>query len=252
MLKLVLLLLFTIIPYLTFSQVTINGIIDYVKNNNKEIIKDFEKTFNLKINYDIDFEVVDILEYTDDTNELGKCFTSLDLIVISNNIHKYSSYAKKASVGSTVRGVVLHEICHMYIKSIVDSCSGINREYSRRNSTYGSIFIEEGICCYSVQRMKELPKYKNYIPKNINDINNKENMYNIMYNYSIFFVKKILDEYGFKEGILILLKNYPPTTEEILNMEKYYKRIIYNFSEISVFHHKLDTYLKHTHQLSLI
>lgn len=220
MIKLSLILL--LFPLLLFSQVTKNGINFYVKTNSTKIICEFEEFFNVKIDRDLDFEVVDILEYSNDSNEVGKCIPEYDLIVISNNQNKYKSYSAKDinpkdqnSSYIFVKSVILHELCHIYIRDVIDSLK-VKDNFN---------FIEEGICEYAVTKMGELAGGDLYIPKNMKDLNDNVHFYDIKYEYSAVFVKPILDKYGFKLGTILLLKTKSPTDKELLNPELYYKRI---------------------------
>jgi hypothetical protein len=56
-------------------------------------------------------------------------------------------------------------------------------------------------------------------------LNDKIIFYKINYDYSSYFVKPILNSFGFTNGISIILQHSPPTDEELLNPELYYKRI---------------------------
>ena len=205
-------------PLFLCSQVTKNGIHNYVSNNGNDIYTEFENFYNVRINREIEFESGDILEYSNDENELGKSDSFLNFIIISDDSSKYAGYYKtKKSSGIFVKSVIIHEICHLYLRNIIDSLNTVRKEY-RYESTFGSDFIEEGICEYSVIKMDELkPNY--YIPTTLEDT------INVKYRYGPYFVKPILDKFGFKTGIILLLKTEPPTEKEILNPDLFYKRI---------------------------
>jgi hypothetical protein len=212
------LLILLLSPLFLYSQVTKNGIHNYVSNNGNIFSTEFENFYDIKINREIEFESGDILEYSNNPNELGKSDSFLNFVIISDDSSKYSGYykTKKSHTGIFVKSVILHEICHFYIRNIIDSLPSVKKEY--KYATFGAIFIEEGICEYSVINMEELePNY--YFPKNLEDT------INVKYRYGPYFVKSILDKYGFKNGVIILLKNEPPTEKEILNPDFFYKRI---------------------------
>jgi hypothetical protein len=62
------------------------------------------------------------------------------------------------------------------------------------------------------------------VPKTIDDIINNSN--DIKYYYSIKFLKPFLDSLGVGEGINILIRNDPPSYNEILKPNIYFKRLL--------------------------
>ena len=227
------LFLLIFLPSFTFSQITKNGFDYYVNNNSQEIFNEFQIFCGSEIDREISFQPDDILLYGNDTNELGLCLPNLDMIIISNDLNKYRDYTKKdirksdlkklTSDDIFVRGVIIHEICHIYIDFLIDNFEKIKRDYKYYKKN-GAIFIEESICEYASYKMGELIiKEKYYIPKTINELSDSSKK--LRYEYGIHFIKPILDKYGFQKGSLLILKNDPPTDEEILKPEIYYKRI---------------------------
>ncbi|MCD4709330.1 MAG: hypothetical protein K8R52_00660 [Bacteroidales bacterium] len=97
--------------------------------------------------------------------------------------------------------------------------------YSNREVP-GSRFIEEGICEYVTLKMNEtISQRRPYIPKKPSDLFRKENAYNIYYKYSAYCLTEFLDTTGLKRGVKILLHNRPPSTEEILKPDLFFKRL---------------------------
>ena len=97
--------------------------------------------------------------------------------------------------------------------------------YSNRENS-GSRFIEEGICEYVILKMNEtISQRRPYIPKKPSDLFRKENAYNIYYKYSAYCLTEFMDTTGLKRGVKILLHNRPPSTEEILKPDLFFKRL---------------------------
>jgi hypothetical protein len=136
-----------------------------------------------------------------------------------------------------VKAAVFHELIHHYIYQVsiemlrrdhieVDRAyQSFFRIYSNRDNP-GSRFIEEGICEYVTLRMKErISRGRPRIPRSSKDLTLKENEYNVFYRYATYCLQDFLDEQGLKRGIMILLHNRPPSTEEMLDMDLYFARI---------------------------
>lgn len=206
----------------------------YVQINGDSIIKEYEDFFNVKV-YDIYFETDNLEDYTgnEDGSLLGRYYT--DYIIITNE-EKYIGYSLKTTPKIRVffseklyfvKGVMIHELSHHYIKQIMkrDSLfSRINRNY-KYNKTFGSTLIEEGICEYCSNKMGEI-KVGSYEPTTMNDLLDKNNEYKIWYEYGPNLVKRFLDENGLEKGIIILLTNPPPSNDEILDLNRYFNRIV--------------------------
>jgi hypothetical protein len=136
-----------------------------------------------------------------------------------------------------VNAAVFHELMHHYIYQVsiemlrrdhieVDRAyQSFFRIYSNRDNP-GSRFIEEGICEYVTLRMKaRISRGRPRIPRSPRDMTRKENEYNIYYRYATYCLQDFLDEQGLKRGIMILLHNRPPSTEEMLDMDLYFARL---------------------------
>lgn len=101
-----------------------------------------------------------------------------------------------------------------------DSINHSNRENP------GSRFIEEGICEYVTLKMNELiPPKRLFIPKTPSDLTRQENRYKIFLKYSSHCLSGFLDTTGLKQGMKILLHNRPPSTDEILKPDLFFKRL---------------------------
>lgn len=216
---------------IVIHQPTTDEINQYVENNSDTIVCEFENFYDVDVR-DVDFETDKLEEYTENENELGICFPSLNYIIISNE-EKYIGYSAKEKKrrilnsieesNKFVKGVMIHEICHIYVDQVIDSLR------IKRHNTFESNFIEEGICEYSVTKMGELIlSDKIFIPLTTNELFDTINEYNVKYKYSSYFVKNIIDKYGLTKGIIILFKNSQPTINEILKPEIYYRRLNYD------------------------
>ena len=203
---------------------TTHGIEMYVFDNKDVILKEFENFVQDSIYINIDIVTDDLTEYTDyDSLELGRYYTSGEIVITNqekfieyelDNLSKYRIRNISES-NKFVKAVMIHEITHLYITQLIDR---------RKYNTYESDFIEEGICEYVVQKMNQSIVSKNiFIPKNKEDIKNN---YEIKYQYSFYFVKNFIDSVGIKKGIIILMKNKPPNSEEIINPNLYFKRLL--------------------------
>lgn len=219
------------------------GINYYVKNNEDKFISEFQELVKDTL-YDVYITVDDIRKYTDDPNTLGYCAVGMGSseIVITNEpryLHyEYSMltpYQRKAILESNnfVKGVIFHELTHNYFNQVIlemriDSMD-VSMEYNNFNmipkNSFGSNFIEEGIAVYMTVKKGEIIFGKDFIPESVEQIQNKDYKYYIKYNYSCVFVRPILDKYGIKQGMKLLIGNRPPSYEEMMKPELYYNRL---------------------------
>lgn len=219
------------------------GIIEYVKRNEENIIKEYI--------YKID-TLYDVYMFTEDLSkgrivDLGEFYIPDQIIITYKEV--YSGYQfkdlpknekKYAFEEKTVNAVIFHELSHAYFYQTVqlskdDTINPIFPVYynfSIYPSTelkYGAEFIEEGVCEYIVYWMGESVLLKKpHTPKNEKNFLNVNLDYLIKYRYSVYFLKDFLEQYGIKKGIKILISNKPPTYEEILNPELFFKRLKYD------------------------
>lgn len=229
---------------------TSRGIDYYVKVNKYNFIKELEAYLNDTIFLEVEISTDNISEYIDnDSLDMGYHITytdGSDEIVIDNR-ERYVAYdindiskLKKLNLTTSnqfVKTVVIHELMHTYFlqKVVISKYLGLSvyKEYDYRQVTiirifpnteefYGAEFIEEGVCQYVVEEMKLHIPRKTQPPKTIDDImGNNE----IKYNYSIAYLKEFLDYFGVSKGIEILIRNKPPTYQEILNPDLFFNRI---------------------------
>lgn len=216
------------------------GINTYIKNNEESLIQEYE--------YRVD-TLFDVYIYTDNLDEisdgdLGQFYIP-DYIVVTNQ-EKYVAYEfkelskfKQKSTSyreRTVKAVVFHELTHAYFYYMMITMRNNGERISPEYSTlrmfpipkFNIDFIEEGICEYMVYHLNESNPIKDIpIPDNVTDLLDENNIINNIYCYSVIFLKDFLDKHGVKQGMKILIGNNPPTYEEILNPELYYKRLKY-------------------------
>jgi len=217
------------------------GIEQYIKNHQEIIIKEYEHRIDTL--YDV-YVFTENLSDVEDNNDLG-IFYLPDYIIITNE-EKFVAYEfkdlskfKKRTVtydDNTVKGVIFHELTHVYFNQILVMMRSENlhvspeygsiRLFPNPASRFGAEFIEEGVCEYVVQYLEETPELKDIpIPENEEELLSPENKVNNVYRYSVIFLKDFLDSYGLKKGIQILLGNRPPSADEILHPNKYYMRL---------------------------
>jgi len=220
---------------------TKEGIEAYVKDSSDRVIDDFENFFKVEINdfYMYTENMEDYYRENFDSNELGN-YDELNRCAVITNEEKYLDYSlrntKKWKLkgidisNKFVRGVMIHEISHKYISQVINEMKMCNLHLDRAytsiiHKTNGTKFITEGINEYCSYKMGEVFIRKNYVPKTMEDILKKENCYQVYYHYSSQIIAKFLDEKGLHNGIELLMSNSPPTSEEILNPQKFFVRI---------------------------
>jgi hypothetical protein len=219
------------------------GINYYAKNNENKFIKEFEEMVDDTL-YDVYITVDNIKKYTNDPNTLGYCATGMGSseIVITNEpryIHyEYSMmtpYQRRSvlEANNFVKGVIFHELAHNYFNQVIlemkmDSMT-VSSEYNNFNmvprNSFGSSFIEEGIAVYVTVKKGECILGQDFIPESIEQIQDKYYKYYVNYNYSCVFVRPILDKYGIKNGMKLLIGNKPPSYEEMMKPDLYYNRL---------------------------
>jgi hypothetical protein len=218
-----------------------NGIEQYVKNYQEEIIKEYE--YRIDSLYDV-YIFTENLSESENDNDLG-VFYLPDYIVITNQEDyidyefKYlSKYKQRTSnyTERTVKAVIFHELTHVYINQIilirhnqnkyVSLEYGMIRMFPVPGHQFGSDFIEEGICEYVVFHLNECSPLKNVpVPESATDLIDQRNIVNNLYYCSVVYLKDFLDKEGLKNGIEKLISNRPPTYDEILNPETYFNRL---------------------------
>ena len=217
------------------------GINAFIKNNHDNLILEYEMLVDTI--YDV-YMYTENLTETSDGKSLGEFYIP-DQIIITNE-ERYTEYEFKnlskyqqkvfPYTTRTVKAVVFHELTHAYFyqniyvlrqegKEVVSEYGNI-RMFPNPSLRFGSTFIEEGVCEYVVYMLKEsAPLGQVEIPSSADDLMNKDNETNILYQYSVFFLKDFLDKHGLKEGIQILLQNKPPSYIEILQPKLFFDRI---------------------------
>ncbi len=217
------------------------GIDTYIKNNEKDLIAEYE--------YRID-TIYDVYLFTENLSEVGDGdlgnFYLPDYIIITNE-ERYVEYEYKnltkyqqkviPYVARTVKAVVFHELTHAYFNQIliiakqngkkVSPEYGNIRIFPNPGTRFGAEFIEEGVCEYVVYYLHESSQIRDIpAPENENELMDSNNKVNIVYGYSVIFLNNFLDKYGVKRGIEILITNRPPDYQEILNPSQFYNRLI--------------------------
>lgn len=235
------------------NRPTTEGINLYVKENTNAIIAEFQKFIGDTLLLDTEFSTDNLSLYTGyDTLDLAYHFTyenGTDEIIIDNR-PIYVAYdindvakLKRINLQSTnafVKTTIMHELCHSYFLQIVLLLKFQNIEvykaydftkmrrvqmYPNFEESFSAQFIEEGICEYVIEKMQlELPKQK-IIPKSTNDLMDIDIQKNITYGYSVDYLKSFLDIMGLKYGIMILIRNKPPSSLEILNPDLFFNRL---------------------------
>jgi hypothetical protein len=225
--------------------------IDYYVNTNKYIIqKELETYLKDSIFLFVEMRTDNISDYTDyDSLDVAYHFTYTDGSdeIIIDNRERYVAYdinklskLKKLNLNTYnqfVKTAIIHELMHTYFlqQVIIAKYAGLEvyKEYDYRETAririfpnaeeqYGAEFLEEGICQYVVEQMKQQIPHRTSKPETVDDImGNNE----IKYGYSVDYLKEFLDYFGVGKGIGILILNKPPTYQEILNPHLFFNRI---------------------------
>ena len=220
------------------------GINSYVKTNQQKIISEFNHRID-SIFRDIDINTDDLSnEEEQNSYELGVFYYPDEIVVtteekfIAFEFKDLSKFKRRNTSyrESTVKGTILHELTHAYFNQMVyilhDKGMTISPDYamlrtfSTRKSKFAANFIEEGICEYVVHYFNEANPISDYTaPENEAELLDEANHINIMYYYSVIYVKDFLDTYGIKRGIEMIIQEAPPSTIELLNPNMYFYRI---------------------------
>jgi len=235
-----------IYPLRKDGRPTSKGIEMYVKQNESKLITEYQNFVHDSL-YDVYISIDVLSQYTDGDDALGFCISekSSSEIIITNEekfigyeVSMLSKYKRRTIIEANtfVKGVIFHELTHFYFNQVImemrlDSMYVCPEYYNfnmiPRNS-FGAKFIEEGICMYVPIKIGECIVGNDYIPETLDEITDKENKYEIMYQYSAEYVKSFLDKHGIKKGIELIVGIKPPMLDEILYPDKYWNKFIKN------------------------
>jgi hypothetical protein len=227
---------------------TSKGIELYIEEMADSIVMEFMAFVDDTI-YNLYIYAEDLTDYgIHDSLELGRYYSHEIYITTAESFEAYElddlPKWKQNSLDECnkfVKAALLHEICHEYTNQLaieMRSIDGIRVDPAYQTNiwiimsyeTFGSTFIEEGICEYLIEKMGEiLPPKKPEIPRTVDELTNNENRYKFVYKFSAHFLTEFLDSAGIKKGIKVLLHNSPPTYEEILDPPRYFDRLKYPF-----------------------
>lgn len=219
------------------------GIENYVEKNYQNIINEYESKVDSI--YDVYIFAQDLRTEPDyDSSELARFYVP-DYIYVTTEEHfveyEFKNLTKShqrnfTKTDNTIKGVIFHELTHVYFHQTIllmkangEDVSpeyGLIRYFLNPTLQFGAEFIEEGFCEYVTEKLGEqLIQKLVFIPKNKDDFVNKDNFVDIKYRYSVIFLRDFMDKNGIKNGLKILLKNKPPSYDEIINPELYFNRL---------------------------
>lgn len=229
---------------------TKKGIQQYIDLNADRIVKTIESFIGDTINsyHIIVDELSEYMVY--DSLESGRFYPE-DEIIISNE-KKFFDYElsfvpkwkQKQFISNTrfVKGVLIHELIHLYVYQFITECLSknipVSNEYLYFNrfpgrNFHSAEFVEEGICEYVVMKLNEsiYAEYKLDCldadnENNIREFKNVQMSHPIRYQYSRSFIQEIFDKYSFQKALLIIVTAKAPTYEELLCPEKYHDRLM--------------------------
>lgn len=224
---------------------TSKGIEQYIEEQADSIIEEYQEFIGDTL-YDIWIYADDLTYYeVHDSLELGRYYPNEIYISIDEKFIAYEladlSKAQVAAISESnkfVKATVIHELTHDYLYQIgiemrISDSLRVDRSYQTNlwiihsHETFGSEFIQEGICEYVTEKMGEvIPSKHPYIPKNTEELTSKENRYLVKYKYAAYYLRPFLDATGLKRGIKTLLYNPPPSFEEILNPDLFFSRLV--------------------------
>jgi len=223
---------------------TSEGIIQYVEENADLILKEYQAF--------VGDTLYNVWIYTDELEkpgeaepiELGRFFPHEIYISTAEYFQAYEvddlsgkQRAKLRESNKFLKGVIIHELTHEYVYQIamemrspfqihVDKAYKTGLWIVNSFETFGSSFIEEGLCEYLTGKMGELiPPKEVEKPSSVEDLLDRDNQYMVKYKYAASFLETFLDTTGFKKGVQILLHNPPPVYEEILFPEHFFERL---------------------------
>ena len=223
---------------------TSKGIELYVEENSQGLVEEFQDfvkdtLYNVWIYAD---ELQDT--WACDSIELGRYFPHEIYITTAELYEAYElddltmeQRGKIRESNKFVKAIMLHELTHEYVNQIGGEMQSVlhmhvDKSYLtglwivKSHETFGSSFIEEGICEYLCFKMGQLiPPREVYIPGTIDELLDMDREYMIKYKYASAFLESFLDSTGFKRGVQILLHNPPPSYEEILQPDRFFSRL---------------------------
>lgn len=240
-----------------FGKPTSDGIDYYVNANQDKFIKDFIDLVQDSIYNDIYFGTLNFKKITPkkdyNPDVLGIIipheYAGAEIII--NNEENFSDFeyneenSHKYDQGNYfVKATVFHEMMHYYFNQctmeseILDSVE-VNKYYKNNridNPTtellFGAKFIEEGICEYFIQHYKLCPELQQWlIPQSELELKNVFFRYDLFYGYASQYIKdfmdyQILKYHKIKYPIFLIIRNQPPTYDEILHPQQYFDRLM--------------------------
>ncbi len=224
------------------GKTTSKGVKEYVLKNDSIINKQFDNHFNVN-SYYLDFVPDNMKYYNNYKGEKGLYLGNkgrgeviIDTVIPFDNysLNLLSKKEKRKFLWNDdfVRGTMIHEKAHGFYHQLKNILELKNKEvFIKTNPSedylFRKSFVEEGVCQYCAYKMNEIIISKEYKNKeNLEKLISEKNL-ELIYRYSLDYFKDFLDFFGLKNGIKILLKNPPPTKQEISNPIKFYKGLDY-------------------------
>ena len=221
---------------------TTEGINKYVEANQYVFIEEYQEFVDDTLIYEPFISTDDLRDYVG-LGDASGFFERPDNIVVDNRqryvdyeLRRWSEERKNRYSGNNmfVRGVVIHELTHCYIYQIV-----MRAQYDKKLAyewqqglriipvdNYHTQFCEEGFCEAVVELMGELIPYPDELGISRADLSpSRRESYEVKYMYSSRVVMPLIEQWGLKAAIYLVITNKPPSNEEILSPEIYYKRL---------------------------
>lgn len=223
---------------------TSNGIKLYVEQNSDSLVREFQEF--------VEDTLYNVWIYADELKEqegsecieLGRFYPHEIYITTAELFEAYElddlSPEQRGGLrecNKFVKAAIIHELTHEYVDQIgIEMQSVYNIHVDKSYQTgiwivnspkiFGSSFIEEGISEYLTGKMGELiPPSHVEVPVTIDELIDRDKEFMFKYKYASAFLKSFLDSTGFKKGVQILLHNPPPSYEEILHPDLFFRRL---------------------------
>lgn len=234
-------------PLNEHKEPSTRGIEMYVSDNSERLVSEFQQIVGDSL-YDIyiyteNFSSLSEHDTDYDTARLGIFFPPNEIII--TNEEKFKAYELKdlsnykrntlKSANNFVKGTIFHELAHYYFMQVIKEMQMheqyVSPEYNNfsivptLNYNIGARFIEEGICEYFNIKSKQSMFNENYyVPETINELFSKSKRQKIFYEYSVAYVRSFINYYGFKKGIQLIVSTKPPSPEQILYPDEFFKQ----------------------------
>ena len=245
--KTLILILFLLLPQqqdeYKWGKPTSKGVDNYVERNEYQFVIDYQNHIKDTLFLEPFISTDDLTRYYEYSRGESGYYERPDNIIIDNNpnyvdyeLRRLNPYRRNqyVEVNKFVRGVVMHELTHCYFyqnELAVQFGDSLHRDYREGlrmipTDNYFTEFIEEGFCEWVAADMDEIiPRSEEVLVFKKDMSRQSRNTYRIKYSYARQFVAPIIERYGLRDAIRVVVSQPAPTEEEILKPQRYYDRL---------------------------